>query len=150
MATESELHISSGSKLVRNLCLRLRTQTARVRCEGVNVSLRSVCLRFTSCLALAVSLNHSHLFQLLSALPKKDRTLNPLMPTPLPSPLPLWVLGIRLLLLASFAPLKMKCIFFSWDQYYYRSTLHSYQNKVCNKVLQWQYSWFLIRSQNAV
>lgn len=77
MATVSELHISSGSKLVWNLCLRLRDQTARVRCEGLNVSLRSVCLSFNSCLALAVALNHNHLFQLLSALPKKDRLQRP-------------------------------------------------------------------------
>lgn len=73
MDTVSEVHISSGSKLVWNLCLRLRDQTARLRCEGLNVSLRSFCLRFNSCLALPVELNHNYLFQLLSALPKKDR-----------------------------------------------------------------------------
>lgn len=33
MATVSEVHISSGSKLVWNLCLRLRDETVRVRPE---------------------------------------------------------------------------------------------------------------------
>lgn len=42
MANLSELYISSGSKLVWNLCLRRRDQTARVRWESLNVSLRSV------------------------------------------------------------------------------------------------------------
>lgn len=77
MATVSEVHISSGSKRVWNLCLRLRDRTARLRCEGLNVSLRSFCLRFSSCLALAAALNHNRLFQLLSALPKKDRLERP-------------------------------------------------------------------------
>lgn len=76
-ATVTELHISNGSELVWNLCLRLRDQTARVRCERLNVSLRSVCLRLNSCLALVLALNHNHLFKLLSALPKKDRLKRP-------------------------------------------------------------------------
>lgn len=94
MATVREVHISSGSKLIWNLCLRLRDETATVWCEGLNVSLRSFCLRFNSCLALDLALNHNHLFQLLSALPKKDRLerppLSPLSCPSLPSPLPLW------------------------------------------------------------
>ena len=93
MATVSEVHVSCGSKLVRNLCQWRRDETARVTCDGLNVSLSSFCLSFNSCLALDAALNHNHLLQLLSALPKKDRLERPpvTLPCPaLPSPLPLW------------------------------------------------------------
>lgn len=120
MATASEGHISSGSKPVRNLCVGLRDQTARVRCEGLNVSLRSLCLRFNSCLALAALLNHHRLSQLLSALPKKDRQAweaLPLSPpqahfTPLPSPLPLWFFWVLGLLILAYFTISGVNLFF--------------------------------------
>lgn len=106
MAMVSEGHISSGSKLDWNLCVRLRDQTARVICEGLNVSVRSSCLSFNSCLALTMPLNHTRPFQLLSALPKKDRLQRPpahaLPGLVYPSALsitPVVFLGIRLLFL---------------------------------------------------
>lgn len=65
--------------------MSLRDRAARDGHEGLNVSLRSVCLSFGSSLALAVTLNHKQLFQLLSALPKKERfewpPVTPLMPS---------------------------------------------------------------------
>lgn len=42
-----------------------------------NVSLRSLCPSFSSCLALTVALNHTRLRQLVLALPKKDRHQRP-------------------------------------------------------------------------
>lgn len=92
-----EGHISSGSKLDWNLCVRLHDQTARVRCEVPNVSLRSLCLSFNSCLALTMTLNHTRLLSSFSQHCPKRTGLKglPLMPsqawfTPLPSSLPLW------------------------------------------------------------
>lgn len=108
MATASEVHVSSGMKPVRNLCYEpVRSQCQR-QTRRSNVSLRSVCLRFTSSLALAAALNRNQLFQLLSAPPKKDRSewppVTPLIPLLL---CPLYYaavfLGIKQFLLAHFS-----------------------------------------------
>lgn len=88
--------------------MSLCDHSARDRHEGLNVSLRSVCLRFTSSLALAAALNRNQLFQLLSAPPKKDRSewppVTPLIPLLL---CPLYYaavfLGIKQFLLAHFS-----------------------------------------------
>lgn len=85
MATVSEALVSSSSRAVRNLSQRRRDQTAGVRRESLNVSLRSSCLRFSSCLAQVVTLNHPGLFQLLSALPQKEKLQRPLSDLFIPS-----------------------------------------------------------------
>ncbi len=90
MATVSEVHISSGSKLVWNLCLRLRDQTVRVRPECLPEVFMSE-VQFMLGTGRSIKSQPS-LPASVSTARKGQASLSPLSrpPRPLPSPLPLW------------------------------------------------------------